>query len=301
MRKEVIKSCEDRMKDLLVKSYRMHEVHSYIWSDMQKDKELGIKTPDNIRIINAQTPDHAVLRISMIPTLLAFARENRSYADSFGIFEIGHTVCGALPTGEANEQNKLGALFFSRTESEETLFLRARDAVSELCTDILHREPTFVSEDCEYDFEHPVNTFAVMVGEERIGLLSVPHPTVSENVDKKCAIAFFEIFTAKFAATDVAPVKYSEPSKFPAIDIDMTFKADIGAIVFTDVVAAAGAAAGDLLSDVRLKDTYTADGVSTVTLRFSFVSGERTLTKQELTPATDAIAASLAKLGLVAG
>ena len=45
VRKETLKSDEDRMKDILVKSYRLHEVHSYIWSDCAKDKELGIETP----------------------------------------------------------------------------------------------------------------------------------------------------------------------------------------------------------------------------------------------------------------
>jgi phenylalanyl-tRNA synthetase beta chain len=288
------------MKDMLVKSYRMHEVHSYIWSDIQRDKELGIETQDNIRIINAQTPDHAILRKTMIPTLLSFAKDNRSYSDSFGIFEIGHTVCGKRENGEADEQNKLGALFFSKTESEETLFLRARDAVTELCSDILHTSPEFVSEECEYDFEHPVNTFGVFVGGNRVGYLSVPHPTVCENVDKKCAIAFFEIFTALFADTAVAPLKYSEPSKFPAIEIDVTFVADIGAIVFGDVVRESKAAAGELLADVRLQDTYTAEGVSTVTLRFSFVSKDRTLTKQEITPLVEAISTSLLKLSMKA-
>ena len=299
VRKETLKSEEDRMKDLLVKSYRMHEVHSYIWSDIQKNKELGIETPDNIRILNAQTPEHAIIRRSMIPTLLSFVKENRTYADRFGIFEIGHTVVGKKPNGEADEQNKLGAVFFSKTETEEEVFLRATDAVSELCSDILHVDAEFVSEENEYDFEHPVNTFAVLVGGERIGFVSVPHPTVLENVDKKCAIAFFEIFTAKFAATAVAPVKYSEPSRFPAIDIDVTFSADIGSIVFPEVLRLAKAAAGELLSDIRLQDTYVDSDVSTVTLRFSFVSSERTLTKQELAPAVTAIAEALAPIGML--
>jgi phenylalanyl-tRNA synthetase beta chain len=140
----------------------------------------------------------------------------------------------------------------------------------------------------------------VFVGGNRVGYLSVPHPTVCENVDKKCAIAFFEIFTALFADTAVAPLKYSEPSKFPAIEIDVTFVADIGAIVFGDVVRESKAAAGELLADVRLQDTYTAEGVSTVTLRFSFVSKDRTLTKQEITPLVEAISTSLAKLSMKA-
>ena len=54
-----------------------------------------------------------------------------------------------------------------------------------------------------------------------------------------------------------------------------------------------------MLREVMVKDIYTAeDGSSSITLRFSFASAERTLTKQELTPATDAIIAALASSGL---
>ena len=299
VRKEVLKSEEDRMKDVLVKSYRLHEVHSYIWSDIKKNEELGIATPDNVRIINAQTPDHAILRVSMIPTLLSFVKENRGYGDSFGIFEIGHTVGGLRADGTCNEENKLGVVLYSKTESEEALFLRARDAALELCTDILHSSAEFVSADCDYDFEHPANSFDIVVGGEKIGYLSVPHPNVLENIDKKCAVAFFEISTERFADQRAGFTKYIEPSKFPAIDIDVTFTANVGAVVFPEVERLAKAVSGDILADVKVKDIYTAeDGTSALTLRFSFVSCERTLTKQELAPATEKIAEALEEINL---
>ena len=298
VRKEILKSDEDRMKDILVKSFRMHEVHSYIWSDSKKNEELGIATPDNVKIINAQTPDHTCLRVSMIPTLLSFVKENKSYSDSFGIFEIGHTVEGLRADGYCNEQNKLGAAFFSKSESEETLFLKARDAVAEICGDILHKDARFESADADFDFEHPVNSFNIVLDGEKVGYLSVPHPTVCENIDKKCAIAFFEISTEKFAKVKALTTKYEEPSKFPAIDIDITFNADIGAVDFVALTERASVAAGGLLSDVKMKDIYTQDGVSALTLRFSFSSDERTLTKQELAPVTEAVIAALAEMNL---
>lgn len=287
------------MKDLLVKSYRLHEVHSYIWSDIKKNEELGISTPDNVRIINAQTPDHAIIRRSMIPTLLAFAKENKGYSDDFGIFEIGHTVDGLCENGECDEQNKLGVVLYSKTQSEEALFLRARDAVNELVRDILHKNVEFVSADADYDFEHPVNAFDITVDGCKIGYLSVPHPTVSENVDKKCAIAFFEIKTESFAKTAVAGLKYSEPSKFPAIEIDVTFATDPSALAFAKLIDTAKSAAGELLSDMWLKDIYTADdGSYAVTFRFAFLSRERTLTKQELTPLVESICDAYKELGI---
>ena len=299
VRKEVVKSDEDRMKDILVKSYRMHEVHSYIWSDCQKNKELGISTPENVKVINAQTPDHQYLRVSMIPTLLTFVKENRGYKDSFGIFEIGHVVEGLLDNGNCNELGKLGAVLFSRVESEEALFLKAADTVRELVMDILHKPTEFVSADAAYDFAHPVNCFDIVVDGVKVGYISVPHPTVSANIDKKCSVAFFEIRTDSFASVKAGTTSYKEPSKFPAIDIDLTFTADIGAVSFSEVEALAKATVGEMLASVKTHDIYEADGVSALTLRFSFVSNERTLTKQELAPATESIVSEFAKIGLV--
>lgn len=297
--KEKEKSDEDRMKDLLVKSYRMHEVQSYIWSDLAKNRELGIRTPENVRIINAQTPDHQYLRVSMIPTLLSFTKDNRGYADTFGIFEIGHTVEGKKENGYCNEYKKLGAVLFSRTESEETLFYKMRDAVAEISTDLLHKNATFrrAEEDLP-DYAHPQNVYDILIDGEVLGTLSVPHPTVREAIDKKANLAFFEINTQKFSQHKAEPIRYAEPSKFPAIDIDMTFRADLSAVDFDAVKRAAKEASPALLSDVKMQDAYETEGAETLTLRFSFLSRERTLTKQELAPETEKIAAALAPLGL---
>ena len=297
--KEKEKSDEDRMKDLLVKSYRMHEVQSYIWSDLAKNRELGIRTPENVRIINAQTPDHQYLRVSMIPTLLSFTKDNRGYADTFGIFEIGHTVEGKKENGYCNEYKKLGAVLFSRTESEETLFYRMRDTVAEIATDLLHKNATFRrAEENLPDYAHPQNVYDILIDGEVLGTLSVPHPTVREAIDKKANLAFFEINTQKFSQHKAEPIRYAEPSKFPAIDIDMTFRADLSAVDFDAVKRAAKEASPTLLSDVKMQDAYETEGAETLTLRFSFLSRERTLTKQELAPETEKIAAALAPLGL---
>ena len=299
VRKEVIKSDEDRMKDILVKSYRLHEVHSYIWSDDAKNADLGIKTAENVRVINAQTPDHQYLRVSMIPTLLAFAKENKSYSDNFGIFEIGHTVEGLKTDGNCNEKNKLGTVLYSKTKGEEELFEESCKAVNELCSDILHKLPEYVHAEGVSDFMHPVNSFDVLVDGVKIGYVSTPHPVVLSSIDKKCAVAFFEIFTEAFASVNPGANKYKEPSKFPAIDIDTTFVADISSVSLPTVVKVAREASCGLVSDVRMKDIYTDEaGVSALTLRFSYVSNDKTLSKQELQPTIDTVAAALESVGL---
>ena len=299
IRKEALKTEEDRMKDILVKSYRMHEVHSYIWSDSQKNRELGIETPESIKIINAQTPDHQYLRVSMIPTLLSFAKENRTYTDKFGIFEIGHTVNGFLPNGYCKEEKRLGAVLFAKSVTEEALFMEAADIIAELAKDILHKNVSFESCEPEFNYEHPKNSFAVLVDGARIGTLAVLHPSVLENIDKKCSLAFFEIRTEEFAKIAASGISYKAPSKFPTIEIDLTFNANLEDLSFDEVCRISKSEAGAILSDVKVQDIYTNDeGQTALTLRFFFSSNERTLTKQELQPTTDAVISALSACNL---
>ena len=299
VRTETLKSNEDRMKDILVANYRMHEVHSYIWSDSKKNKELSIETPENVKIINAQTPDHQYIRISMIPTLLSYVKDNKGYTDTFGMFEIGHTVEGLnSETGYCNERNKLGAVMFSKLLSEEEVFSNLAEAAKEICRSILHKDPVFRSVAPRFGFEHPVNCFSVVVDGKTIGCLATLHPTVVNSIDKKCAIAFLEMETEEFSKVDSKPIKYNVPSKFPEIEIDVTFSANLSEVKF-DEIRTNAKAASDILSDVFVQDIYNAeDGTCALTLRFSFVSKERTLTKQELSPIVDVVAASLSTLGL---
>ena len=145
---------------------------------------------------------------------------------------------------------------------------------------------------------HPVNTFSVLVDGKEVGTLSVPHPTVLSSIDKKCAVAFFEIDSVAFAGCDIGKIKYAEPSKFPGMDIDLTFNADISLVNLGKLTAIAKAAAGESLTDVKVKDIYTADGVTALTLRFSFVSYERTLTRAEVQAMSDEIIKEFAKENL---
>ena len=132
-----------------------------------------------------------------------------------------------------------------------------------------------------------------------MGTLAVLHPSVLSNIDKKCAIAFFEIKTEAFAKSAVSRISYKAPSKFPTIEIDLTFNANLEELSFSEVIKLSRESAGALLSDVKAQDIYTnEEGKTALTLRFFFSSAERTLTKQELQPTTEAIISALAACNL---
>ena len=103
------------------------------------------------------------------------------------------------------------------------------------------------------------------------------------------------------AFSEIAPMalSYREPSRFPGIDIDLSFAAKIGELNFPVLEGAAKAAAGELLREVSLVDLYDGESGESVTLRFSFSSPERTLSKAELQGAIDAITACFAEHGAI--
>ncbi len=300
VRPTVQKSCEDKIKDRLVSAYRLHEVHSYIWSDAARLREIGIAVPENIRVINAQTPDHAVIRRSMIPTLLTFAAANKAYGDSYGLFEIGHTVEGLLPNNTCNERKKLGIVLFSKTESEEVLYLRLRDIALALFRTLKHTAPVFRTEDraANEAWMHPVNTADVLVNGTPVGFFGVPHPAVKAKLDKKASVAFLELDMKLFADSDKTPLAYTEPSRFPSIDIDLSFAADSYTLAYSELEKEFRKVGGELLADISVVDVFHGESGDSISFRFSFVSKERTLSKAELQPITDGIIAVMQAHGI---
>ncbi|MBE6655518.1 MAG: phenylalanine--tRNA ligase subunit beta [Ruminococcaceae bacterium] len=290
---------DNRVKDILVSTYKMHEVHSYIWCDETRYRDMGIALPQNPKIINAQTPEHATLRYSMIPTLLSFLADNRGYAPRYGIFEIGRTVHGYNAEGMCDEHKMLGFALLDKTKSEEEVFLTARDAVVAIFRAIKHVTPVFVALDTPLDFMHPANAYAITVDGVCYGTLSVLHPSVKSKLDRKASVAFAEMDMALFASLEPKSIKYTVPSRFPTIEIDFSFLVDPAAVNFDALCALCHSVGGDLLSDISLVDVYESnDGNSSIALRFVFCAPDRTLTRAELAPHTDAILAALSEQGL---
>ena len=91
-------------------------------------------------------------------------------------------------------------------------------------------------------------------------------------------------------------LKFINESK---VDIDLTFVGATEGVNLPAVREAAIAVSEGLLTAVTFRDLYTDDeGTAALTLRFSFVSSEKTLSKQELAPVVNSITEKLGELGL---
>lgn len=284
-------------KDMLVQAYHLHEVHSYIWQDAKKERALGIAPEENIKLINAQTPDHEIIRRSMGPTLLSVLQENRAFGAEFGVFEIGRVAEGLNSDGLANERKKLGIALFSRTAGEKELYLRLIGMMKALGRSIKRVEPELANRAPEFAWQHPRNTAVIMAGGQAIGWVCVPVPSVQRNIDRKAAVAVGELDMDAFAGLAAGELSYKEPSRFPGIDIDLSVVLPEG-MRFADMEPA-WRDAGDSLTGVSLIDSFQQGGRRSLTLRFGFSSGEKTLSKEEVQPVVDGIVEKLGALGAV--
>ena len=291
VRPETEKTVEDRIKDILVKRFSLHEVHSYIWAYYDEYKALGLAVEDNVKLLNATNPNIETLRRSMIPTQLCQVRGNTAFAPSFGIFEIGRTVDGLDENGMCREYKKLAITLFSKTDSTETLYLSLRDMLAVLAADIKHKPLSFTAAEASHDYQHPRNLNTVLCDGVALGELGVVHPTVAKKIDKKAAIVYAELDVQAFAKIADAGIVYREPSRFPGMEVDLSFVSE----TYAPIGAAIEAANCPWIQDVDVVDTYRDESGKSITVRLVFSDNQRTLKREEVMEVADQIIASLSK------
>ena len=211
------------VKDILVQTYQLHEVHSYIWQDVKKCRALNIEPEENIRLINAQTPDHEVIRRSMGPTLLSVLGENRAFGAQFGVFEIGRVAEGVRKEdGLVNERKKLGIALFSRTSVEKELYLKLAGIIKSLGRSVKRVELELANCQPEFKWQHPRNTAVIMAEGTALGWICTLVPSVLRSIDRKAAVVCGQLDMDAFASLPEGELSYREPSRFPGIDIDLS-------------------------------------------------------------------------------
>lgn len=297
VRMTAVKNNENKIKDILVKKYNLHELHSYVWAYNDELKDLGIEVEDNIKLANATNPNIETIRNSIIPTQLCQAKLNSSYSPDFGIFEIGMVVNGVDEKNLCIENKMLAITLFSKTKSIKDLYFELRDILAVITDDIKHKSLSFKVAEPKHSYEHPVNLYSIHIDGIEIGTIGIVHPVVGKKIDKKANVVFAEINVNKFSESEDAGISYKEPSKFPPIDYDLSLELPGG--VFYDKLTECWSGEGsDILRNTKIVDTYDTDTVHSITVRFEFSSNERTLSSAEVQSIMDRIIANLDIIGV---
>lgn len=290
---------ENKIKDTLVKMYAAHEVHSRIWCDPDDLKNLGLAPEDNVKLLgSSEEKQTGILRTSMMQCLLPFVYSNRSFKDTFGIFEIGRVVEGVNTKGEANEKRHLGIVLYSKEMSEKALYLKAVDIVNTIVEELKHQKVTYKKCENTHAWQHPKNTTNIFIGDTAIGVMNTIHPSTLKKIAKNCFVVCIEIDMDEFDNVEFNDLSFSEPSKFPTVDYDLSLVIPEG-LRFDEMSSCWLAKRIPELKDVKVIDIYDFEDTKSITLRFSFGLDDRTLTGEEVAARVDKIVSNLNDKGVV--
>ena len=167
------KSVENRLKDILVKRFSLHEVHSYIWAYYDEYRKLGMDVEDNVKILNATNPNLETLRRSIVPTQLCQLKGNTSYAPEFGIFEVGRVVNGVKADGLCDEHKKLCITLLSKTKDLKDLYFYLRDMICVAVDELKHNTLTFSALEASHSYQHPKNLNAILCDGVQLGEMGI--------------------------------------------------------------------------------------------------------------------------------
>ena len=278
VRPAIEKTDEDKIKDILVNHFNLHELHSYVWAYYDEYKALGIEVEDNIKLVNATNPNIETIRNSIVPTQLCQVKYNTSYAPDFGVFEIGRVAKGLKSDGLVDEHKMLAITLFSKTKSVEKLYFELRDMLATFTDNIKHKSLDYAPAAKAHSYEHPRNLNKIICDGRELGTIGIVHPVVSKKLDKKASIVFAEIDIQEFAQIANSSISYEEPSKYPAMEIDLSFVTD----KFAPIRAAIEDAKSNLVKKIEVVDTYCDGDAKSITTRITFSHPEKTLTREEV-------------------
>lgn len=303
VRHSVERDNEYRMKELLSERYSMNEVHSYIWYESKMNKELGIIAEPNIRVINSITAENDTIRSTMIPSLLGFVAKNADNFPEMGMYEIGRVADGLREDGLCNERKRLGIVVASKKLSDKEIYFKCKEIVEQLILMIKNISPSYLVKEelAKYNYVHPVNSASIQVKGEEVGYFSVLNPRVKNKIDKKLNVAFAEIDLEDLEKVTAESLRYTEVSKYPGVTIDLSLLVD-RTLRYENIVAYVKDYKCEYLQNFHLVDIFEDEkllpGKKSVTVRFDFISRERTLEGQEIQTMVDELLALLAAKGI---
>ncbi len=292
-----VRSQSNEIKDILVKHYNLHEVHSYIWGDVRKYKKIGIEVEDNVKVLNIESSDNGTIRNSMIPTLLQAVSENKDYGESYGIFEIGRVVKGVREDGTANERRSLGIVLYDKASTEKDLFFKAVTVVNNLFTQIKHRTPLLTKAQPTHAYEHPKNTAEISCDGTSIGVVHTLHPTNAQKLDKVAKAVCIELDVDTFIEINGLNIDFCEPSSQQSTYYDLSLVLKEG-VTFANMSECWNSLNLEELQSVKVIDTYENNDIKSITLRLTFSAKDRTLEMDEVQAWIDTILANLKNIGI---
>jgi phenylalanyl-tRNA synthetase beta chain len=278
-----------------------HEAITYAFVDPQLQDRLFPGRPA-LALENPIASDLSVMRVSLWPGLLRATAENRRRQQE-RVRLIEHGVCFPVAEGAVSEVDMLAGIAcgerlpeqwgVARQERAQVDFFDVKADLEILLT-ATGTEDAFTFEPAQLSCLHPGRAARLMREGRPVGWLGELHPQIARELDFTYPPILFEL--AFYDALRVAPVPYTEVSRFPMV------RRDLAVVVDDDVSLSAlrervTLSASSLLRQCRVFDVYRGPGLETgtksIALGLIFQDFSRTLTDEDVDQNVASIVAGL--------
>jgi phenylalanyl-tRNA synthetase beta chain len=291
------KKAVDEMVCAYLNGYGYSEVVNYSFTTPESADILNLGEADErrlfVRIINPITEDQSVMRTTLLFGLLETMKNNLNDGSyNLKLFEKGkiffrETSRDVLP----REKVKLGALltgtrYDERWSSKEVQsdYYDLKGCMENLLA-FLRIEPIHFLTAKDIPFLHPGRSSRIFVDKREIGVIGEVHPGVLSGMDIKRRAIIAELDYDFLINRYNDKVVFKEIKKFPAASRDAAFL--VGKDIEADkLIKLALSEKEELLERIEVFDVYIGqnipDGMKSLALRFTYRSGIRTLTDDEV-------------------
>ncbi len=279
-------------RHLGARGYREAITYSFVDPELQRVFDPAL---DPVALSNPISADMAVMRTSLMPGLVSAVLHNTNRQQSrVRLYETGLKF---VPGNDGLEQVSTLAIACTGDRYDEswsvagqpTDFYDLKGDIESLLA-LSRSADEFAFEAGTRDALHPGQTAILTRKGQPVGVLGALHPKVAADLGLSQPVYLCEITLGE--VLESALPSFAELSKFPEIRRDLAVIVDKN-VQAADLLADVGTAAGTYLTDLRLFDVYTGEGIDSkrksLALGLTFRHQSRNLVDEDVNPAIDQV------------
>ena len=264
-----------------LRSLGLNEVKTYTLVSSEMANMFNYDNKENIYLPNPMSSDKAVIRISLIASLLNVYDYNKTRkVKDIMIYEIAKTY-----DKDYQEDSKICFLMKGNYLNSNWNNVKIKidfyviKGILENLLDYLGFKNRYSFEVCNTTNMHPGMSAKVYLDRKEIGIIGRVHPSLTKDEIYICEISMDKLMV------NTKPIKYKEVSKYPSVIKDLAFVVSKD-VLSKDIMEIIKKSGGRLLTDINVFDVYTGENVDndkkSIAYSLTFNDPTKTLTEEEI-------------------
>lgn len=286
-------SLERKIRDQMT-SLGYSEVINYSFFNAGCLDRIGLGENDprrqNVQILNPLAEDQAVMRTTLVPSLLETAARNLAYrSEDLALFELRPVFRSSDGDDLPQESLRLTAILCGRREplgwaqsDAKVDFYDMKGAIEDLLCSL---RMTGLAWDKQSDetYYHPGKSCALYCGDRLLGTLGELHPEVLFEFDLGSSAILCDLDVEALFEIGGGKIQFQPLSRYPDVQRDSAFLVDTE-ISAQQVLTVLGRVKIKDLEKIELFDVYSGEGIpqgkKSLAIRASYRALDRTLTDE---------------------